>query len=211
MNKKSILYILWIFLAWSIYVIFLYAKVASLPHVISISINELIRFIIFAGLAIWMIIFNKASLRELGLIGFRNNALKNTIIIYLFYIITCVFTAIFIQDKTFKVPLEYSFWFTSFSISTISEEICFRGLLFFLFSGLNKKFVVFITSILFSAIHFLGWYVYSTHLTLESFVINAISIFILGCVLGWIYLKTHSIWATSFLHSINNLLAVGFV
>ena len=116
-----------------------------------------------------------------------------------------------IFSKTFKVPLEYSFWFTSFSISTITEEICFRGLLFFLLSGLNKKFVVFITSILFSSIHFLGWYIYSSHLTLESFIINAISIFILGCVLGWIYLKTHSIWATSFLHSINNLLAVGFV
>lgn len=71
--------------------------------------------------------------------------------------------------------------------------------------------VVIITSVAFMAIHFPGWYLFPVHSTINAWITDAASIFILGCVLGWLYLKTHSIWSTSFVHAINNLLAIGFV
>jgi membrane protease YdiL (CAAX protease family) len=126
------------------------------------------------------------------------------------YVVIASCIVIFVQNKTFKLPCSYSFWVTAFSISTIIEEICFRGILFFLFSQLNKKILVIITSVAFSGIHFPGWYLFPIHPTSAAFATDAIAVFILGCILGWIYLKTRSIWFTSCLHSINNLLAAGF-
>jgi membrane protease YdiL (CAAX protease family) len=210
MNKTGVIYILWIFLAWFLYVVFFYARVESLSHPISILANEAIRFVIFAAPAVWMIFYNKASCEQLGLISIQSKAIPSALVISILYIIIASCSAVFVQHKTFQIPATYSFWFRTFSIAVIIEEICFRGVLFFLFSKLNKKNIIIITSIAFSAIHFPGWYLFPIHSTISVGAIDAISIFMLGCILGWIYLKTRSIWATSFLHSINNLLAAGF-
>jgi membrane protease YdiL (CAAX protease family) len=158
-----------------------------------------------------MIFYNQASCEQLGLISIQSKYIPSALVISILYIIIASCIAVCVQNKTFKVPCSYSFWLTSFSISTIIEEICFRGVLFFLFSELNKKFVIIITSAAFSAIHFPGWHLFPIHSTISAWATDTISIFMLGCILGWIYLKTRSIWATSFLHSINNLLAAGFV
>ena len=207
---NGIIYILWIFLAWSIYVAMLYAKVDPLSEPFKIIINESIRFLIFAATAVLIVFHHQASYQQLGLMGIQTKGISSALLICLSYVVIASCIAIFVQNKTFKLPCSYSFWVTAFSISTIIEEICFRGILFFLFSQLNKKILVIITSVAFSGIHFPGLYLFPIHPTSAAFATDAIAIFILGCILGWIYLKTRSIWCTSCLHSINNLLAAGF-
>lgn len=208
---NGIFYILWIFLAWSVYVAMLYTKVESLSEPFKIVINESIRFLIFAAPTVLIVFRHKASYQQLGLMGIQTKSISSAVLICLSYVVIACCIAIFAQNKTFKVPFSCSFWLTSFSISTIIEEICFRGILFFLFDQLNKKILAIITSMAFSGIHFPGWCLFPIHSTSAAFATDAISIFILGCILGWIYLRTRSIWFTSCLHSINNLLAAGFI
>jgi membrane protease YdiL (CAAX protease family) len=79
----------------------------------------------------------------------------------------------------------------------VSEESLFRG---FLFEGIRHSRVgaygaVLLTAVLWSLIHIqYDWYGVAT-------------IFISGLLLGLVRLKTESVWATSCLHGLMNLIA----
>ncbi len=50
------------------------------------------------------------------------------------------------------------------------------------------------SSVLFGAMHMNLW--------------QAIPAFLIGCLLGWVYYRTHSIWATIFMHFVNNFSSI---
>jgi hypothetical protein len=77
----------------------------------------------------------------------------------------------------------------------IAEEIFFRG---FVFTGLFKRFgtrrALFFSSLLFGLFHIDPGAIVPT--------------FVLGLALGWVYLKTGSIWPAMFAHGLHNTVAV---
>jgi len=84
---------------------------------------------------------------------------------------------------------------SAFIIAPVVEEALFRG---FILSTI-MKFIsplssILITSILFAILHF-------------EFS-SVIPLFMIGCILGWIYYKTKSIWACLLFHAINNGVAL---
>jgi len=80
-------------------------------------------------------------------------------------------------------------------IGPICEEIIFRGVIL---EGLLKKYdttkAILFSSLIFSVIH------------LQP--LQVISTFFIGLILGWIYVKTQSLWVCIGIHIINNLVAV---
>ena len=77
----------------------------------------------------------------------------------------------------------------------IAEEIFFRG---FALSGLNSRYGVTLAVVLSSAVFALA------HLDIASLVPT----FILGLALGWVYLRTRSIWPCIFVHGLHNTAAL---
>lgn len=80
-------------------------------------------------------------------------------------------------------------------VGPVAEEIFFRG---FVLTGLLRRFGVaralLLSSLLFGAFHIDPGAILLT--------------FMLGLVLGWVYLKTGSIWPAIFAHSLHNAVAV---
>lgn len=80
-------------------------------------------------------------------------------------------------------------------IGPICEEIIFRGVIL---EGLLKKYdankAIFFSALIFSIIH------------LQP--LQIIATFFVGLILGWIYLKTQSLWVCIAIHIINNFVAV---
>jgi len=82
-------------------------------------------------------------------------------------------------------------------VAPIYEEIIFRGILL---KGMSKKInptIALVVSALFFAV---------SHLNIQQ----GINAFLLGLVIGFIYLTTDSIYLSIFAHFINNLLALSF-
>jgi len=83
-------------------------------------------------------------------------------------------------------------------IGPICEEIIFRGIIL---EGLLKKYnptkAIIFSALIFGLIH--------------GQPIQVIGAFFAGLVLGWIYLKTKSLWVCGAAHIINNLIAFTFI
>ena len=80
-------------------------------------------------------------------------------------------------------------------IGPICEEIIFRGVIL---EGMLKKYdttkAILFSSLIFSVIH------------LQP--LQVIATFFIGLILGWIYVKTQSLWVCIGIHIVNNLVAV---
>jgi len=94
----------------------------------------------------------------------------------------------------------------------ITEEVLFRG--FFLNALLKKTRIVHahvISSLMFVAIH-LPWWIYSGVFSdLSSALFACASIFILGFIFGWVFMKSRNIFVPIILHMLWNLLQTLFV
>lgn len=207
--KLGIIYIFWILAAWLIYKFVFYAKIANLDESISAIANELIRFFVFMSPIILFIMWNirKPWYEWLGLYGCKKNTIFKTIsLAFLYSLIGSAINIYGFHKTAHLLSISPIFWFTAFSLSIIMEEIAFRGFLFYLFEDWNKNAIVFITSLAFAAKHFPGWFFFPMELSPLGFFGDFCMIFFVGVILGYLYLATHSVWATSLIHSINNLI-----
>ena len=95
----------------------------------------------------------------------------------------------------------------SVSVSPVSEEILFRGLILKKLSEMTSfgKANV-ITSVLFVGVHYPNW------LWVNGFqqwiLIVSVSIFILSLLLGWLVKKTDSLYPSIIVHIINNFISI---
>ncbi len=213
----GIAYIIWILTAWTL--VSLCRFVISTQHVFYISnltsalFKELIRFFVFIGPIILFIIHNikKPWPLWLGLYGYKKNAPHKTIVISAIYTTISIFINMLFLKKNINLSaISPIFLATTFSFSIIMEEIAFRGFLFYLFEKWNKNIVVVITSLAFAAKHLPGWLFFPSELSTLGLIGDFSMVFIVGCILGYLYLATHSIWSTSIVHSINNLIVALF-
>lgn len=211
-NTLGIIYILWICIAWSIvglYKFFFYSEILNLDVSISTMAKKLTRFFVFIGPILIFILCNikKPWYRWLGLYGYKRGALFKTIVLAFLYIMISSLINIYgFHKKAHLSSISPIFWFTAFSLSIIMEEIAFRGFLFYLFEGWNKNIIVLVTSLAFAAKHLPGWFFFPRELSPLGFIGDFCMVFFVGCILGYLYLVTHSIWATSLIHSTNNLI-----
>jgi membrane protease YdiL (CAAX protease family) len=128
------------------------------------------------------------------------------------YVLVAAVVAVWVEHRTFQpAQIPFRFWLTGFTTSTVMEELAFRGFLIGALERWGAGRAILISAAAFSAIHFPGWYALSMHPTAGDWLRNAGAIFLLGCVTGGLYWKTHSVWATSLVHALNNLVAVAFV
>jgi len=94
----------------------------------------------------------------------------------------------------------------------ISEEVLFRG--FFLNALLKKTRVVdahVISSLMFVAVHLPWWIHCGIFSDLPSALFASASIFVLGFIFGWVFMKSRNIFVPIFLHMLWNLLQALFV
>ena len=95
-------------------------------------------------------------------------------------------------EKAFDASKPVDLIISTAILAPLCEEMMCRG---YMMRGIlvQKKSVVkaiLWSAFIFALIHFNPW--------------QAIPAFILGCFFGWIYYKTHSIWACIFMHFVNN-------
>jgi len=211
--KLGIVYIFWTMTAWSLYKFFFYGQIAALGEPTSTIVMETIRFLVFMGPIVIFILCNikKPWYRWLGLYGCNKGSLYKTLVVTCIYAAISLMVNIYGFHKTAHLSsIPYIFWFTTFSLSIIMEEIAFRGFLFYLFEKWNKNIVVIVTSLAFAAKHIPGWFFFPTELSHVGFMGDFLMVFIVGSILGYVYLATHSIWATLLVHSVNNLIVALF-
>ena len=137
---------------------------------------------------------------------------KTNLITYIFIVLgvgTLFEKLVFLTDKIFNLPFEYSSYTDSFNannslevilvllltviIAPITEELIYR----YMFNNSLKKYdkgqVALITSILFGLVH--------------GNFFQILPAFIVGYILSCIYFKTNNILDTIIIHSTNNLIA----
>jgi uncharacterized protein len=114
-----------------------------------------------------------------------------------------------------QVSLSYAFdgtlifhlglrWFTT-PILTFPEEVLFRGLILQKISESTKfSKANLYTSFLFVSIHFPAWFL--SGITIPKFIFSVCTVFIVSYVLGFVYKKTDSLWSSTILHTIYNVL-----
>jgi len=119
----------------------------------------------------------------------------------------------------FEVLLNGKRWsFASFSlaglaflfVSSAIEEILFRGLVLKeLLNTLSPLAANIVTSLLFVAIHWPHW-LWNRGLT-EGVFADTAGVFLISLLLGWIYLRTKSVWPCIVAHTLNNVVAGSLV
>lgn len=214
--RIGILYIAWILIAWSMVGLLRLYWLSQTPAMLPITktiVNELMRIFVFIVPIMIFVMrhWKKPWYRWLGLYGCKKRTMIKTIITAIVYGLVCYGVNIYGFNKTPHLSaIPCFFWFTSFSLSIIMEEIAFRGFLFYAFESLNKNAAVLITSLAFAAKHIPGWLIFPAEISSSGFIGDFATVFGVGCILGYLYLATHSVWATSAVHSVNNLVVALF-
>lgn len=214
--RLGIIYIFWIIAAWTLVGFFkfmLISKISNVNEVVSTIAKESIRFIVFIGPILIFILCNskKPWYQWLGLYGCKKGTLLKSVTVALLYAIISSSINIYgFHKKASLLSISPTFWITAFSLSIIMEEIAFRGYLFYLFKEWNKNTIVLVTSLAFAAKHISGWLFFPMEISPLALIGDFCMVFFVGGILGYLYLATHSVWATSLVHSINNLIVALF-
>ncbi len=100
------------------------------------------------------------------------------------------------KNEFARIPL-WLVWLTSALVPAFAEEYFFRGYVLSAFRGRVSRF----RAVIFSGLIFGLFHVVSgSHLTLERFMPTVL----LGVFLGWVAIRTGSLWPGVFLHAIHN-------
>ena len=197
--RKSFFYVL---------IIVIYYKLPAIPDVIvddySLEvlsfIDQRLYFLIFPLIAIFLLKGDFKEFKKIFVLEKKNKILQITLASFLgyacFFISFLMFFYVISVAVNFTVPLSeketYSFLDIIYLviISAVFEEFFFRRILAYqFFNRYGLKKAVFYSAFLFTIIHDHNWFY----------------IFIVGALLGYIYLKTRNIYITIGLHSLNNL------
>lgn len=208
--KYGLLFFFWLVATWTLYVAFFYAGVQKLTAPFSFFINETVRVFIFAVPV--FIICNALFCAPTAALGMTKNVgkglLTGTVIGALWLSFSLLIAVLFQEREINAAQLGLSLLPKMITIATFVEELSFRSFLLQTFESKGRLFAVAASSFLFTAIHFPGWLMLNMMPNAFSFFLAAGSLFVLGCVLGTVFLKTRSLWAVFVIHALNNLAAV---
>jgi len=126
----------------------------------------------------------------------------------LYIVLGLVRASLLLEGGVVFKPVPLVAWFTALTVSTLIEEIAFRGfLLQQLGRAVNFWTANVLAACLFVAIHFPGWLLSGSTLVPEKLFAMA-NILFLGLLLGYLLKSTGSLWSCFILHAINNLAAI---
>ena len=207
----AVVYIALVFGLWTIYVSTLYSSVAGVNNIPArIFLNEVIRALIFVApvLPSLKFVIGEKPISYLKLdttikIGVLRGIVASIAYAALVFARALLTTGV-VTPKT--VPVEA--WFTALTVSTLIEEIAFRGFLLQMFERAMKFWAAnVLTALLFVAIHTPGWIILGDAPLLPGKIIVMSEIFFLGLLLGYLFERAGSLWSCVILHAANNLLA----
>jgi membrane protease YdiL (CAAX protease family) len=207
-HKITFSYLLWLYLAWTVYIEVMYQSLSSYGFYGEV-IGELVRFIIF--IAPLFLVFQKIEFPKFTDLGFHGDFIKNIsigIVASVIFIAISAPLTMLLKGKAIGMDniSGLSIW-AALSVAVVIEEIVFRGYLLNSFLDYGKTIAVLVSSIFFVLIHFPGWWLLESHTSLASWIITSGSIFILGVILGFLFLRFKSLWICILVHSANNLVA----
>jgi len=211
-----------LFLTSELFIFYFFAiAMARLPKISGylMSFEALILYVVQTAISLLLLYYftikkNKATFKDLGLTKFKLiKTLKYATKIWLISIATLMLVSFLIilffgseidgfKSQADHLPIfgdnmfgYFAMVFTAFLIAPFAEELIYRG---FILGGLLKKLSplssILISSLIFSLVHF-------------EFL-SIIPLFIIGCLLGFLYYKQGSIWGCFIFHAINNGFAI---
>lgn len=204
-HYKLIGYTIWLFIAWSIYVAIVYPLLPKSNSILATVLKESFRFAIFV-VPLFLILKTWNPWKDLSAGKLKGSALLYGLLVACVWMAVTLAIAVFGQNRGLTAPSLY-FWFTGFSFATIVEEFVFRGYVAKQLLANGKSIAVLVSSLLFVLIHYPGWIILGMLPSVAAFLIASVSIFLLGLVLGWIFVKFDSVWPCVIVHAGNNLVA----
>lgn len=211
--KSVLVYITLIFGLWIVYVSFLYPYVESRPNLAArIFLNEIARTCIFVTPVFLYLkcVSREEPLRFLKLrTRVSRGVLWGTVAAVAYGSLVLARAALIKEGGINPKPVPIDAWFTSLTLSTLIEEIAFRGFILQKLEQVVNFWVAnVITSCLFVAIHFPGWIIVGRSMLVPDKLIPMGEIFLLGLLLGYLLKRTISLWSCIILHAINNLVSI---
>ena len=214
-NKKyqifiPLAYFLYLFLAWTCYVAYLYPQVKIIDGILGEITEEVIRVIIFlAPLYFIHKVIQPLSFKNMGVRNSFSQDIKLGSISSAILLLIGLPLALYVADKSISLGGV----FTVSSLSTIFtgviiEEIVFRGYLLATPEKYGRTLAITITVLFFVLIHYPGWWLLETHSTIGGWVQASSSIFLLGVILSIVFLRYKSLLACIMIHSANNLISL---
>ena len=210
--KSALGYSVLIFGLWIIYLAAFYPFVKNnLSFSQRALLNESMRFCIFVAPVLLYLKFvaRQEPFRYLRLnTNVSRGVLCGVVVGVIYAALSFARALLVLQDGVAFKPVPFVAWFTSLTVSTLIEEIAFRGfLLQQLERALNFWTANVLTACLFVAIHFPGWLLNGSTLVPGKLFAMA-NILFLGLLLGYLLKRTGSLWSCFILHAINNLAAI---
>jgi membrane protease YdiL (CAAX protease family) len=207
-HKITFIYLLWLFIAWAFYIEFIYQRLT--PYAVYGEIfSEIMRFVIF--IAPLFLVFKKIEFPGFTDLGFHGNFIKNIsigIIASIIFIAISAPLTMILKGKDIGIEnLSVAPMWVALTCAVVIEEVVFRGYMLNSFLDYGRSMAVLISSIFFLLIHYPGWWILETHPSLASWITTSAGIFILGIVLGLLFLRFNSLWVCILVHSANNLVA----
>lgn len=212
--KIAIAYFALILWLWSVYVSTFYPFVINNRNVAErIFLNELIRFTIFV-IPVFLLLKFVSGENPFRFLKLQTNVFRGILwgIIAGAAYAALVLLRVIVFSGTGGInpkPVPVEAWFTSITVSTLIEEIAFRGFLLQNFERtLRFRWANAVTAVLFVAVHFPGWIIVGGSLLYPDKLLPMAEILFLGLLLGYIFKRTDSLWSSFILHAANNLMSI---
>jgi CAAX protease family protein len=215
-NKKRdtfytlIVFILFVFLNH----ILVYSYTLKAFHFFNQNWNWSGKVLAICGSIIFLIFYKKYPINEYGItLHQKPKSIRISIVVLAVFVFATILIGLFASQKTNFNLETLSFQLT---LPGIDEELAFRGIMIGLLSQIlvehinisYLKFInpsILITSILFGLDHAFN---FDKNLNLSLDFIMFLQIFLMGIVMGWIFVRSKSILFPMIIHNISNTLMV---
>ncbi|WP_223902442.1 CPBP family intramembrane glutamic endopeptidase [Lactobacillus laiwuensis] len=193
-NKVLIIYLAIFYLWWTIEELAYWGYTSNtLPQVL---LSSLVKFITWSIPAFILIKKYSSQLKIEYPQMFKNHCRLwpyfAGIVIMLIYLAIILY----LENGGFKINPQFkpSDFIDKFLIVGITEELVFRGwILNALLKKMSTWLALIVNNLLFLCIHFPIWY--QTHTLIENFTSGSfVTVFILGIIFGWLFIKSKNIW-----------------
>ncbi|AUO08532.1 abortive infection protein [Paenibacillus jamilae] len=194
-KSKLILFILFFYIGWTIKELTFHPKISDLRLYL---ISVLIKLIFWIGLVvIYFVYIDRVRLQQIvSYLKLKHNVIKGVFTGGIIGFVLVVIELAIFKGFNFDIGIR---WIIT-PLAAFSEEVVFRGFVMNKLRDHRVKGYNFVQAILFMGIHF------PIGIISGYSLLNYVTIFLVGYILGFIYKKTSSIWAPTIAHSVYNIL-----
>ncbi|MDY7992404.1 CPBP family intramembrane glutamic endopeptidase [Paenibacillus polymyxa] len=194
-KSKFVHFILIFYMGWAIKELTFHPKVSDLGLYL---LSVLIKLIFWIGLVIiYFVCIDQLRMQQIiSYLKLKPNVIKGVFIGGIIGFVLVVIELAIFKGFSFDIGIR---WIIT-PLAAFSEEVVFRGFVMNKLRDHRVKGYNFIQAILFMGIHF------PIGIISGYSLLNYVTIFLVGYILGFIYKKTSSIWAPTIGHSVYNIL-----